>query len=97
MYLVDILVVAIIIGLACLLCFWAGAKSAAKSEVRAALRPLRLTSEDAVLYRQAAQILTRLVNLTDISGPISEDLLSSKSRQRIEEWLATYKRELDKV
>lgn len=96
MYVIYVLLVAVLFGLACLLCYGAGVKMAATSEVRKSLRPLRLSKTDAVLYRQAAKILNRLINLTDLQGDLAEDLLSSKSRQQIQEWLAAYQKELDK-
>lgn len=63
-------------------------------------RPARpkkvMTREDVKLYRDAAKILNRLVNLTDISGVIPDDVVSPETRKQIEGWLADYRKELDK-
>lgn len=85
------------VGLLFFVAYGVGVRAAATSEVRKALRPLRLTKQDAVLYRQAARILNRLINVTELSGDLAADLLSSKSRQQIEEWLVDYQKEIDKV
>lgn len=55
-----------------------------------------LTNHDVKLYREAAKILNRLVNVTDLSGAIPEDIVSPTTRKQIEDWLANYRKELDK-
>lgn len=55
-----------------------------------------MTDQDVKLYRDAAKILNRLVNVIDLSGHISEDIVSEHTRQQIETWLANYRKTLNK-
>lgn len=55
-----------------------------------------MTDRDVVLYRDAAKILNRLINLTDLSGDVSEDMVSDSTRKRIATWIDAYKKELRK-
>jgi hypothetical protein len=57
----------------------------------------KMTDRDVKLYRSGAAILNRLVNVTDLTGDFGEDVLSAKTRGQIEEWLADYKKQLDKL
>lgn len=74
-----------------------GVRMAAEKDVRSGLRPLRLTKTDALLYRKAAGILNRLINVTDLEGDLAADIVSTKTREQIEGWLSQYKKELDNV
>lgn len=82
---------------ACSASYAAGVKTTAREDVRKTLRPLRLTTKDAVLYRQAAKILNRLINVTDFDGDMAADIVSAKTREQIETWISDYQKELDKV
>lgn len=55
-----------------------------------------MTNTDVALYREAARILARLVNITDVNGLTSEDLVSSTTRKQIDGWLTDYKKELNR-
>lgn len=57
----------------------------------------KMTDADVKLYRTGAAILNRLVNVTDLQGDFGPDVLSPKTREQVEEWLAKYKKELDKL
>lgn len=54
------------------------------------------TRQDVKLYREAAQIFDRLINLSSLSAGLPEDILSEKTRDQISIWLNQYRRELDK-
>lgn len=55
-----------------------------------------MTEKDVKLYRSAAVILSRLVNIVDIQGVMSDDMVSTTTRKQIDEWLANYKKALNK-
>lgn len=55
-----------------------------------------MTDTDVSLYRDAAKILNRLINVTELSGDFAVDVMSPESRKRITAWLLAYKKELDK-
>jgi hypothetical protein len=75
----------------------ATATALTSKEVESVWKAARLTKEDAVLYRKAAKILNRLVNVTDLEGDIAADIVSPTTQRQIEVWLIDYKKELDKV
>lgn len=56
-----------------------------------------LNKKDAALYREAAAILNRLVNVTDLDGDFAKDVVSPDTRQVIDDWLARYRTEIEKV
>lgn len=50
---------------------------------------------DVKLYRDAAKILNRLVNVTDLNN-ITDDQLTPETRDTINAWLTDYKKALKK-
>jgi hypothetical protein len=56
-----------------------------------------MTAEDVRLYRRAAKLLNRLVNVTELEGEFSGDVVTSETRKLITDWLADYKKEIKKV
>lgn len=56
----------------------------------------KMTDADVKLYRQAAKLLNRMVNVTDLDGDIAADIVSPTTRKQIDEWLTTYRKEIDK-
>lgn len=55
-----------------------------------------MDDNDVKLYRDAARILNRLINVTDLSGDVSEDIVSERTRKQINEWVTAYKKALNK-
>jgi hypothetical protein len=55
-----------------------------------------ISDAEVALYRRAARLLNRLINITDLEGDLSGDIMSWETRQDIEAWLADYKKELNK-
>lgn len=98
--LVVIVATLIMFTVVILMCLWSfrlGVRSVAKEDVAKHLRPLRMTKHDVVLYRKAARLLNRLINITDLDGDLAGDIVSDTTRRQIEVWLIEYKEELDKV
>lgn len=56
----------------------------------------KMTNTDVKLYRQAAKLLNRMVNVTELDGDIAADIVSPTTRKQIDEWLTTYRKEIDK-
>lgn len=56
-----------------------------------------MTDADVKLYRDAANILNRLVNIVDLDDPMRGDMLSQPTAKRVYQWLDDYKKELDKL
>lgn len=55
-----------------------------------------MTDADVALYRRSARLLNRLINVTDLEGDLSGDIISPGTRKDIEAWLGDYKKELNK-
>jgi hypothetical protein len=66
-------------------------------DIRAGLYKSRMSPQDAVLYRKAARILNRLINVTELDGDMAVDVVSVQTRRAIEVWLIEYNKEIDKV
>lgn len=87
----------LVLGVGMLIGFIFGVRTTGKREIQNILKKARLSVVDVQLYRRAAKILNRLVNVTELQGDLSADILSRTSRTQIEEWLAEYNKEIDKV
>jgi hypothetical protein len=72
--------------------FGAGVKSAGKTE----MKRLGMTKEKVDLFRRSARIINRLAQITDLDGVMAGDQLSPATRKLVSEWIADYKREIEK-
>lgn len=77
------------------LAFRFGAQQALRKDIRAMIRKSGITVRDVQLYREAARILNRLINVTDLDGDLAADVVSPATRQKIEAWMIDYRKELD--
>ena len=75
-----------------MLAFFIGIGMGARETTRDELKKLGFTVESAKLYHQAAKLLNSLITITDLDGPMGEDLISDPTRERIKLWLAEYRR-----
>lgn len=55
-----------------------------------------MNRNDRRLYKQAAGILNRLVNITDLDGDFAQDVISPATRKTIDDWLVAYRKEIEK-
>jgi FlaG/FlaF family flagellin (archaellin) len=69
----------------------------ARAAVNDRLAQLGMTRSGAVLYRRATKILNRLAQITDLDGQMAGDSLSPETQKQVTEWLADYRKEINKV
>ncbi len=80
-----------------ILCFLAGLSVSMKMAVRRAMRETGFNKDSVRLHVRAAKILRRLDGLTDLDGDLAGDILSPTTRKQVSEWLADYRKGLDKL
>lgn len=89
-------VLIIIVCLFILLAFLCGFGLGTRESMRTELRGLGFSVESSKLYHQAAKLLNSLVTITDLDGPMGEDVISDPTRARIIAWLSEYRRVVKK-
>ncbi len=62
----------------------------------AAFREVGHTRKSAKLYHRAAQLLNRLVRVTDLDGDFAVDILSNPTQRQVNKWLAAYRKEINR-
>ncbi len=63
----------------------------------AELGRLGFTADSAKLYKRASRILSRMHTVTELDGDLAADILSPRSRELIGEWLADYRKQIERV
>ncbi len=87
----------IVVIAALILAYIAGMLSGAKVEARRELAKLGFNRQSAVLYKRAAKILNRMVNVTELDGDFAADILSEPTKKLVAEWVDDYNKEINKV
>ncbi len=84
----------LIVGILGFLC---GMGVSVKTAVRKAMREAGFTKDSTRLYGRAVKILRRLDGLTDLDGDMAGDILSPTTRKQVSEWLADYRKGLERL
>jgi hypothetical protein len=74
-----------------------GARSAGKVEIVKILRQHGLSPDAAKLFGRAIKLLRRLDATTDLDGAFAGDVLSPETKKQVSEWLADYRKGLDRL
>ncbi len=82
---------------ALILAFGTGAVVSARTINAKYLKEFGLTRESAALYGRAARILRRLHGVTELDGDLAADLLSTETKKLVDDWLADYRKQLERV
>lgn len=69
-----------------------GVKTAAKQK----MRKYGIHAGMLPLYRRAVKLINRLAQLTDLDGVMAGDQLSPDTRKLVTDWVADYKKEIEK-
>lgn len=77
--------------------FLLGMATATRAEVDKKLRELGWTRETAKLASRARKILVRLAQVTDLDGLRAGDNLSPETKSLINQWVADYRKEINKT
>lgn len=77
--------------------FGAGAVVSARAINAKYLKEFGLTKESAKLYLRASRILRRLHGVIELDGDLAADLLSPATKKLVDEWLADYRKQLERV
>lgn len=80
-----------------LLVLGAGVIIGARLTTKAELARLGFTPDSAKLYKRASRILSRMQTVTELDGDGGADLLSPRSRELIGEWLADYRKQIERI
>ncbi len=79
------------------LAFGGGVIVGARSVSKAELARLGFTPEAAKLYKRGARLMARMQTVTDLDGDGGADLLSARSKELIGEWLADYRKQIERI
>jgi hypothetical protein len=77
--------------------FAAGAIIAGRATTTQHLKAFGLTKESAKLYQRAARILDRMQRVTEFDKDLSADILSDTTKRLVAEWLADYRKQIERV
>lgn len=83
--------------LTAIVAFFGGLFVGVGSQMKSKLRELGFTPNSAKLYSRAAKILNRMVKVTELDGDFAADILSEETKRQVNDWLADYKKEINKV
>jgi hypothetical protein len=81
----------------CVTCFVAGRVTGASTVLNKAQERAGMTRDAMRLYTRAAKILRRLDGVTELDGDFAADILSPESKKQVSEWLADYRKGLNKL
>ncbi len=91
------ILLAVIIAVTALVLFIGGMLLGTNLATRDHIARLGFTVESAKLYKRAAKILARMQTVTELEGDLTPDILSPRSRELLDAWLADYRKQIDKV
>lgn len=80
-----------------MLAFGSGAIVASRLATTQHLKTFGLTTESARLYQRAARILDRMQRVTQFDGDLCADILSPTTKTLVAEWLADYRKQIERV
>lgn len=77
--------------------FFLGLAAASRANLREVMREAGLNKDTGKLYGRAAKILNRLAQTHDLDGAYAGDVLSEETKKQVTEWMADYRKQVNKV